>query len=154
MLFDVQAALSEILAASPAKPATLATNGPDVANVANVAAQRDDSLSQAEALTFAALSATAPGASPQNGRKHHHNPDDISQLPAHPPRQDEACLHEIGYRHTWTGRLVRLDDWRQLSAWDRYGPAGRLFCGICKGWVSHDGNCGLAGCWKVEGSVT
>lgn len=52
---------------------------------------------------------------------------------------------------TWTGRVVRLDDWRQLSAWDRHGPDGRHFCGICRAWVQpdsfpqcHGGNGGAA----------
>ncbi|QBJ24014.1 hypothetical protein [Haematobacter massiliensis] len=39
---------------------------------------------------------------------------------------------------TWTGRIIRLDEWRQLSAWDRHGPDGRLFCGICRAWVAAD----------------
>lgn len=36
---------------------------------------------------------------------------------------------------TWTGRIVTMDEWRRLSDWDRHGPDGRLFCGICREWV-------------------
>ena len=36
---------------------------------------------------------------------------------------------------TWTGRVVSLDEWRRLSAWDRHGPDGRMFCGACREWV-------------------
>jgi hypothetical protein len=40
-----------------------------------------------------------------------------------------------GNPRTWTGRIVSLDEWRSLSAWNRHGPDGRLFCGICRDWV-------------------
>lgn len=69
------------------------------------------------------------------------------------PRQDHARPDAHGWCHTWTGRVVRLDEWRQLSAWDRHGPAGRLFCGICKAWVCRDGGCDQAGCWKAQGGA-
>ena len=35
---------------------------------------------------------------------------------------------------TWTGRVVSLADWRNLSEWDRHGPNGRIWCGLCQGW--------------------
>ena len=35
---------------------------------------------------------------------------------------------------TWTGRVVSLADWRTLSEWDRHGPNGRDWCGLCQGW--------------------
>lgn len=40
-----------------------------------------------------------------------------------------------GDPQTWTGRIVSLDAWRSLSAWDRHGPDGRLWCGACRYWV-------------------
>lgn len=36
---------------------------------------------------------------------------------------------------TWTGRVVSLEDWRRLTAWDRHGPDGRIWCGLAKKWV-------------------
>ena len=35
---------------------------------------------------------------------------------------------------TWTGHVVSLDEWRNLSDWDRHGPNGRRWCGNSKGW--------------------
>lgn len=42
---------------------------------------------------------------------------------------------------TWTGRVVNLEEWRNLSAWDRHGPDGRLWCGICQSWLSNFPDC-------------
>ncbi|WP_147393068.1 hypothetical protein [Paracoccus siganidrum] len=67
-----------------------------------------------------------------------------------PDRQDDARPDADGYCRTWTGRIVRLDEWRNLTAWDRHGPAGRLFCGICKQWVSRDADCPQSECWKGD----
>ena len=52
-----------------------------------------------------------------------------------------------GKPRTWTGKIVALHDWRRLSEWEREGPAGRLFCGLCREWVKQDGGCHEAGCW-------
>lgn len=49
---------------------------------------------------------------------------------------------------TWTGRVVSLDEWRGLSVWDRHGPDGRTFCGICRAWVPPGGGCSAPGCRK------
>lgn len=35
---------------------------------------------------------------------------------------------------TWTGRVVSLDEWRGLTAWQRHGPNGRLWCGTASTW--------------------
>lgn len=57
-----------------------------------------------------------------------------------------ARCNVTGRPMTWTGRVVSLDAWRRLSAWEQHGPAGRLFCGVCRAWVAprafpycHDG---------------
>ena len=57
-----------------------------------------------------------------------------------PPR----AVSVTGQPLTWTGRVVRLDEWRSLSAWDHHGPDGRLFCGHCRAWVAAGGcpHCG------------
>ncbi len=39
---------------------------------------------------------------------------------------------------TWTGRIVSLDEWRGMSAWERHGPNGRVFCGITRRWIDAD----------------
>lgn len=35
---------------------------------------------------------------------------------------------------TWTGRIVSLDEWRRLTEWEKHGPNGRLWCGLCQSW--------------------
>ena len=35
---------------------------------------------------------------------------------------------------TWTGRVVSLDEWRRLTAWQRHGPNGRLWRGTSQLW--------------------
>lgn len=42
---------------------------------------------------------------------------------------------ENGRRRTWTGKLVSGTAWRELSEWDKFGPNGRHFCGLCQAWV-------------------
>lgn len=54
---------------------------------------------------------------------------------ADPPR----AFSITGRPKTWTGRVVSLDEWRKLSAWDRHGPDGRMFCGACREWVMPGG---------------
>lgn len=36
---------------------------------------------------------------------------------------------------TWTGRVVSLEEWRQMSEWDRRGPNGKVWCGKRKKWI-------------------
>jgi hypothetical protein len=35
---------------------------------------------------------------------------------------------------TWTGRVVSLDAWRNLSEWERHGPQGRFWNGKTGKW--------------------
>jgi hypothetical protein len=35
---------------------------------------------------------------------------------------------------TWTARVVSLDEWKRLAAWQRYGSNGRRWCGINQCW--------------------
>lgn len=39
-----------------------------------------------------------------------------------------------GHPKTWTGKIVSLDAWRQLSEWERHGPNGRQWNGITRQW--------------------
>lgn len=55
--------------------------------------------------------------------------------PADPPR----AFSITGRPLTWTGRVVSLDEWRKLPEWDRHGPDGSFFCGICGVWVKPEG---------------
>lgn len=63
-----------------------------------------------------------------------HRPDLLQPSPdarSDPPR----AFSVTGRPLTWTGRVVSLDEWRKLSAWDRHGQDGRMFCGACRDWV-------------------
>ena len=44
-----------------------------------------------------------------------------------------------GRVRTWTGRVVSLDAWRKLSAWDRHGPNGRHWDGRTGSWEWPEG---------------
>lgn len=35
---------------------------------------------------------------------------------------------------TWTGRIVSLAAWRDLTEWERHGPNGQHWNGITKSW--------------------
>lgn len=116
MLFDVQAALAEILGDAPAAhPAPVSRAAPRV------------EAPPAKVLPFA----PPPEPSWQDGETFRHG------------------RSVTGDPKTWTGRIVSLEEWRKLSDWDRHGPDGRLFCGICRAWVQsfpacHDGKGGDA----------
>lgn len=133
MLFDVQAALAEILAASVATPATPATNSPEMPPVSQVSR-----LSQSQPAEIPAPATVLPFTSPPSA-------------PA--PTRDEGDTFRHGHSfegspRTWTGRIVSLEEWRRLSAWERHGPDGRLFCGLCRAWVAP------GGCPHCQGGTT
>lgn len=57
--------------------------------------------------------------------------------PPQPAEMDPAPLPDptrAGRVCTWTGRVVSLDGWRKLSAWDRHGPNGRQWNGQTASW--------------------
>ena len=36
---------------------------------------------------------------------------------------------------TWTGRVVSLAEWRNLTEWERQGQTGRSWCGVAGEWI-------------------
>lgn len=44
------------------------------------------------------------------------------------------ALGEMQSPKTWTGKIVSLADWRQLSEWEKHGPNGWHWNGITKQW--------------------
>lgn len=129
MLFDVQAALAEILNGAPeaAIPAIPAIRRDGIAEIAGIAAQPAEIPAPAEVLPFP----------PQ---------------PAPSRQEAETFPHGLcrltGCPRTWTGRIVSLEEWRRLSTWDRHGSTDKLFCGICRAWVAENGGCPHSGCRK------
>lgn len=69
-----------------------------------------------------------------------------------PTVRGKSTLYDVcnltGKPRTWTGKVVALDEWRRLSGWERTGPAGRFWCGVCCAWVTQDGSCRVPGCWN------
>lgn len=123
MGFNLDAALAEILATPVATVATVATNRQSVAKVAGVAAYQPPATKPPEVLPFT----PPPSAKPI------------------PSREDDDTFRHgrsaTGNPVTWTGRIVRLDEWKRLSEWDSHGQDGRLWCGICREWASSFPEC-------------
>lgn len=129
MLFDVQAALAEILSSPLATAETAATPAPEITPVSRVL-----QVSQSQASEFQnvhALPVSQKSRVSQSQPAEKKNGDGA----ADPPR----AFSITGRPLTWTGRVVSLDEWRKLSAWDRHGPDRRLFCGACREWVMPGG---------------
>jgi hypothetical protein len=68
-----------------------------------------------------------------------------AQIPNFAPDQETApttpspddCRHGHtvdGTPKTWTGKVVSLDAWRQLSEWEKHGPDGRQWNGKTQSW--------------------
>ena len=120
MLFDVQAALADILDAAPATIATPATNRAFVASVADVAMRHPETAPPADVLIFPPKpSAPAPS------------------RPADDPFRHGQSV--TGSPRTWTGRVVSLDEWRRLSDWDRHGSTGKIWNGLTRQWEQMKG---------------
>lgn len=52
----------------------------------------------------------------------------------HPPDEEPHGLSAGGRPRTWTGKVVSLEEWRQLLEWDRHGPDGRRWDGLSSEW--------------------
>ena len=120
MLFDVQAALADILDAPPATIATPATNRAFVASVADVAMRHPETAPPADVLIFP----------PQPGAPAPSRPADD------PFRHGQSVT---GSPRTWTGRVVSLADWAKLSDWEKHGSTGKLWNGLTRQWEPLEG---------------
>lgn len=125
MLFDVQAALSEILGETPAHCDSRDScdfSGPESQQSRESQSQPAEIAEPAKVLPFQ----PQPSAPP-------------------PSQHAEAFPHGLcpttGKPRTWTGKIVSLDDWRRLSDWERHGSTGMMFCGICRAWALESGGC-------------
>jgi hypothetical protein len=62
---------------------------------------------------------------------------------ADPKPSAEAFRHGVsvsGKPKTWTGRIVSLDAWRNLTEWEKHGPNGRHWNGRTRQWETPKGN--------------
>lgn len=123
MLFDVQAALAEILNEPPARCDSRDScdfTRPESQQSRESQSQPAEIAAPAKVLPFAAPS--TPAQSRQDGEPFSHGHCRITGRP-----------------RTWTGRVVSLDEWRRLSAWDRHGSTGQLWNGITRQWEPDGG---------------
>lgn len=117
MLFDVQTALAEIL--NERLPA---------AKVANPA------IGTWEITPFSHVSQNSQSAPAESDQQARTAPLGV---PSPAACDDDTYRHGrtfSGEARTWTGRIVSLDQWRELSEWERHGPNGRLWNGVTKRW--------------------
>lgn len=132
MWFDARAKLAEIEGAPPATPATIATNAPLARPVSQLSqvSQPPGTGKPAPRVAEVASVATPPRPKPD------HAP------PARTDDPDAATFRHgqapNGWPVTWTGRIVSLADWRDLTEWDRHGPDGRHWSGITRQWEHPD----------------
>lgn len=121
MWFDAKAALAEIegstlppLAPAPASDEPSLRMKPDTASPVPTTAQR-----VAQVARVARPLTRSPEAAPGIGTG------------ADPFTHGKAF---DGSPRTWTGRVVSLAAWRDLTEWERHGPNGRHWNGITKQW--------------------
>lgn len=69
------------------------------------------------------------------------NEDERNPPISEPPRLDESPdKTDVGGRPvTWTGKIVSLDDWRNLTEWEKHGPDGRVWNGKTQQWEKANG---------------
>lgn len=130
MHFDARAVLTEILDSEPRPPATSATpatQGPETRPMSRMSqVSQGGPPENGKSPAPAPVSRVSQGVGAENGKNA--NPAPRKRHDA--PRTAEPDAGGI----TWTGRVVSLDEWRSLSEWDRHGPNGRLWCGLCREW--------------------
>jgi len=119
-MFDVQAALDEILSSTIATPATSAalTSEPPCRSRMSRMSQPLPAKNggPAEVLSFPAQ-ANSPILSDGEPEYFPHGRCKITGKP-----------------QTWTGKVVSLAEWRALSDWDRHGSTGKLWNGLTRQW--------------------
>lgn len=117
MWFDARAKLAEIAGHPPATSATTATKAP--------AARPVSQLSQ---LSQAPVAENRPRVA---------NVANVATPQPSAGGEPDVWRHGAsvaGNPVTWTCRVVSLDAWRNLTEWERHGPDGRRWCGLCQCW--------------------
>lgn len=150
--FDTRSALAKIEKqdCTPATSATPATQDPKttphVAGVADVAAPK----SQSE---FFQKGATSHGAGPKpaaiqefsDAVKEIGRSEFLDAVKGDGQPEFSDAVKQSGEEHpygrsvtgnpkTWTGKVVSLEQWRQLSEWEKHGSTGRHFNGKTQQW--------------------
>lgn len=150
MWFDVTAALAEIEGGAEPVPEarppcdfcdTNPGTAPSVATVAGVATPS----ARAERPLAREPEAPTQPAPPSPSRQERATPSvpEAGDMGRHGRSVTGAPL-------TWTGRLVQPEAWGRLTAWERHGPDGRLWCGCCHAWVARETAIAHAGAIQVS----
>ena len=126
MWFDPHARQAEIVGHPPATSATIATKAPALRPVSRLSQVSQPPEVQKPAFNVAEIASVAtPLSATDSGAM------DGCEAEARFPHDYSA----LGGPVTWTGRVVSLADWRNLTEWERHGPDGRHWNGIKKQWV-------------------
>lgn len=119
MWFDAKAKLAEITEDLPATSATIATKEPRANTVSRLSQVSQAPETRTEVSNVATV---ANVAKPYESEQ----PDNVGA---------ETYGESPGGRAlTWTGRVVSLDAWRELSEWEKHGPNGRRWNGLSQSW--------------------
>jgi hypothetical protein len=132
MLFDVRAALAEILKQPDpaATPATPATKRPDADLVSR--------MSRVSQATIAKMQ-TNPFRNDGKDSSADHTPKE-GKLPEGPEADVFPYgLSVTGNPRTWQGRIVSRDQWRQLTDLEWHGSTGKLWNGLTRQWEPDGG---------------
>lgn len=131
MWFDARAALESIGGgAHPAPDAPEKRNSLNSQDSQGWAAQGKVQRAQRDRTQFAGFAEFA-APQPKDAFSPHHAREAQSESDAFP--YGTAC--DLGDTpRTWEGRVVSLAAWKRLTEWEKHGPNGRLWCGLCRCW--------------------
>jgi hypothetical protein len=88
-------------------------------------------LASVEVLSVSSVLSELQGPAPNIARR------PATKQPAGSLARNKTSPHGVsvaGSPLTWTGRVVSLDEWRDLSDWDRHGPNGRIWNALTRNW--------------------
>lgn len=127
MWFDTRVRLAQITSPGFATSATPATLSADAMTVS-----QESQMSQA-ATHGNGHPDFEPGAVSGrfDAKTEHLNKDRSSR---HVDRVHAIIPGEASCPKTWTGRIVSLAEWRNLTDWERHGPRGRVWNALTRKW--------------------
>jgi hypothetical protein len=121
MWFNPHAKLAEITGQLPATSATIATQTPAVRPVSQLSQLSQATAPQSGAADVASFAAFA-----------NFQPRPKQEEPTKPVSSYGESLG--GRLLTWTGRVVSLGAWCDLTEWELHGPSGRHWNGLTMQW--------------------
>ena len=132
MWFDTRAKLAEIASHPSATSATTATQAPAgrVMSQLSQLSQAPESGKPVSPVAVVASVATSPPA-----KSHQIPPARAGGAQPDPDGFPYGTACDLGlFPRTWTGRIVSLAGWRDLTEWERHGPRGRHWNAATARW--------------------